>query len=234
MDARGTVLRRPAARGLVLLTLILGWCLGLIAVRVLRTGQPHYLFLIWNLFLACVPLASSRALTAARRRGASPWAQGILVVLWLLFLPNAPYIVTDLVHLSSRGGMIFWYDLGMLFSCAAAGLLLGYLSVLDVQHLVEDTLGKAAGWLVAGGALMLAGFGVYMGRAMRWNSWDVVLDPIGLFGSVADLLLNPRLYPRAWAITLLFGAGLLLGYATLYVESASRRRSLRQVHSREH
>ena len=109
MRARGTVSSEAQHAGLALSTLMLAWCLGLIAVRVLRTGSPHFLFLTWNLFLACVPLASSRALTAARRRGASPWTQGVLLGVWLLFLPNAPYIVTDLVHLSPRSGVVFWF-----------------------------------------------------------------------------------------------------------------------------
>jgi uncharacterized membrane protein len=226
MRARGTP-STGTEHGLLLSTLMLAWCLGLIAVRVLRTGSPHFLFLIWNLFLACVPLASSRALTLARRRGLSPWTQGTLLGLWLLFLPNAPYVVTDLVHLSARSGVVFWYDLGMLLSCAATGLIVGYLSVRDVQQVVEDASGRTAGWVVAGGALMLSGFGVYLGRVMRWNSWDVVIDPVGFFGSVADVIANARLHPHAWAVTLLFGAGLTLGYAALYAETALRFRSLR-------
>jgi uncharacterized membrane protein len=216
MRARGAPASRTEHTGLALSTLMLAWCLGLIAVRVLRTGSPHFLFLIWNLFLACVPLASSRALALARRRGLSPWTQGALLGLWLLFLPNAPYVVTDLVHLSARSGVVFWYDLGMLLSCAATGLIVGYLSVRDVQQVVEDASGRAAGWLVAGGALMLSGFGVYLGRVMRWNSWDVVMDPVGFFGSVADVIANARLHPHAWAVTLLFGTGLTLGYAALF------------------
>ena len=115
----------------------------------------------------------------------------------------------------------------MLLSCAATGLLVGYLSVRDVQQLVEDRLGSAAGWFVAGGALMLSGFGVYLGRVMRWNSWDVVIDPKGLLGSVADVLMNARLHSHAWVVTLLFGAGLTLGYAVLYAEATSRFRSFR-------
>ena len=203
-------------RGLALSALVLAWCLGLIAVRVLYTGSGHFLFLIWNLFLACVPLACSRALTAMNRRGASTWTQCTLFGLWLLFLPNAPYIVTDLVHLSPPASTLSWYDLGLLLSCAGAGLLLGYLSLLDMQRLIEKKFGNKAGWLLAGSALMLSGFGVYLGRAMRWNSWDAVTNPVKLFGSIVDFLSNARLHPHTSAITLLFGLGLLLGYVALY------------------
>lgn len=207
---------RFEARGLALCGLAVLWCLGLIAVQVFHTGSPHFLFLAWNLFLACVPLASSRALRTLHRRAAPRWTQWTLFALWLLFLPNAPYIVTDLVHLPRPPGAMFWYNLGTLLSCAAAGLLLGYVSLLDVQELVEDRFGRTAGWLMAGSALTLSGFGVYMGRVMRWNSWNVVTDPIALFRSVEHIFLNPRAHLHTYAVTALFVIGLALGYAALY------------------
>lgn len=220
MLARGPIPGRLETRGLVLSTLLLAWCLSLIAIRVLRTGSPHMLFLVWNLFLASIPLAGARALKALNRRGASRWAQGSLFVLWLVFLPNAPYIVTDLVHLSPQTGAVYWYDLGLLLSCAATGLLLGYLSLLDIQQLVEDRFGIAAGWLTAGGTLMLSGFGVYLGRVMRWNSWNVVTDPVSLFGSVASFFLHVRSHLHTSVVTLLFGVGLVLGYVALHFLAA--------------
>ncbi len=203
-------------RGLALSALMVAWCLGLIVARVLRTDSPHMLFLVWNLFLASVPLASSRALKTMHGRGAPRWAQGMVFALWLVFLPNAPYIVTDLVHLSAPTGPVFWYDLGTLLSCAAAGLLLGYLSLLDIHQLVEDRYGVPAGWLTAGSTLMLSGFGVYLGRVMRWNSWDVVTDPLGLFGSIAGFFLHARAHLHTCVVTVLFGVGLMLGYAALH------------------
>jgi uncharacterized membrane protein len=220
-EARG----RLETRGLALAALALTWCLGLIAVRVLRTDSPYFLFLVWNLFLACIPLACSRALTSMSRRGASIWTRGALFLLWLLFLPNAPYIVTDLIHVSPPTGILSWYDSGTVLSCAAAGLLVGYLSLRDVQHLVEARFGNAAGWLMAGSASLLSGFGVYLGRVMRWNSWDVVTDPVALFRSVADLVLNAESHLHTYVITLLFGLGLLLGYAALYFLSVPERSS---------
>jgi uncharacterized membrane protein len=231
MHARDQGLGRLETRGLALSGLALAWCLALVAVRVFRTGSPHLLFLVWNLFLACVPLASSRALTALSRRGAAGWSRYALFCIWLVFLPNAPYIVTDLVHLSRPAGVIFWYDLGTLLSCAGAGLLVGYLSLLDMQRLVEDRFGKAAGWSMAASALMLSGFGVYLGRVMRWNSWDVVINPIALFRSIAHFVLNSRLYLHTYAITLLFGVGLLLGYATLYFLAVTRVRRVPSLSS---
>ncbi len=209
--------------GLVLCSLALAWCLGLIAVRVLRTGSPGFVFLAWNLFLACIPLVLSRTAVSMNRRGASSLAQGTLFCFWLLFLPNAPYIVTDLVHVVPPSGIRSWYDTGIVLSCAAAGLLMGYLSLRDIQQLVEDRLGNAVGWFVVSAASMLSGFGVYLGRVMRWNSWDAVTNPVAFFSSLADLLVNARSQPHTYAMTFLFGLGLLLGYAALRFLAATER-----------
>lgn len=205
----------------------LAWCLGLIAVRVLRTSSPHFLFLIWNLFLACLPLAFSRTLELLRRRGASTWTRGALFCLWLLFLPNAPYIVTDLVHVAPLTGPLSWYDSGMVLSCASAGLLVGYLSLRDMQRLVEHRFGDMAGWSLVACASMLSGFGVYLGRVQRWNSWDIVTDPVALFRAITDVLVKAQSHPHTYVITLLFGGGLLLGYGALHYLTAAERNAER-------
>jgi uncharacterized membrane protein len=223
MDARAPRDHGRKTRGLALPAVLLAWCLGLVVLRVVRTGTPGFLFLLWNLFLACVPLALSRALETVNRHRGSHLAQGTLLLLWLLFLPNAPYIVTDLVHVPPPSHLRTWYDTGMVLSCAATGLLVGYLSLLDVQRLVEDGFGKAAGWLMASGALLLSAFGVYLGRALRWNSWDAITRPVALLGSIADLLANARAHLHTYAVTLLFGLGLLLGYAVLQLLATTNR-----------
>lgn len=223
MNAREPMRGTLKTQDLTVPGLLLTWSLSLVAFRVLRTGSPNFLFLPWNLFLACVPLAASRTLRVINQRGASRLAQGALFCLWLLFLPNAPYIVTDLVHVHPPVGIGSWYDTGLVLSCATAGLLVGYLSLRDIQRLVEESFGTTAGWLMASGALLLSGFGVYLGRVLRWNSWDVVTNPIGLFGSIANLLLHTRLHLHTYAMTLLFGLGLLVGYAALHWVAATDR-----------
>ena len=220
---------RLETRGFTLSALVLAWCLGLVAVRVFRTGSPYFLFLVWNLFLACVPLAASRTLALMNRRGVSTWVQGTLFCLWLLFLPNAPYIVTDLVHVAPPTGVLSWYDSGMVLSCAGAGLLLGYLSLRDMQQLVERRLGNTAGWLMTASASILSGFGVYLGRVLRWNSWDVLTEPVAFFGSVAKLLANAGSHAHTYLVTLLFGLGLLLSYTALYFLTAIERNVHRKL-----
>jgi uncharacterized membrane protein len=193
------------------------WCAALFVLRVERSGSLLYGFLLWNLFLAWIPWLAARAFRASSLCRASRLLRLGWFTLWLLFLPNAPYILTDLLHLAPRPSVPLWYDLALLSSCAGTGLLLGYVSLFETQDAVEEQLGRTAGWIVAAGSLFLSGFGIYLGRFLRWNSWDPFTDPAGLFCDISDRLLNPTSYPRAYGVTLIFGIGLLLGYIALRV-----------------
>lgn len=208
--------------GLALFGCVLAWCVGLILFRAERTGSWHFLFLIWNLFLACVPLFASRLLRAAHAKRIPDVMQLALVAVWLIFLPNAPYILTDLVHLQASSPHLYWYDMALLLSCGGVGLMLGYTSMFDVHQIVESRFGARLAWVVVSATLLLSGFGIYLGRVLRWNSWDVVTNPRGLFDSIADYVLNPAAYLQIWAISGLCGAGLLLGYVTLHWIAATR------------
>jgi uncharacterized membrane protein len=198
-----------------LFAVLLAWCITLVGVRVLRTGSGYYLFLIWNLFLACVPLVLSRLLRRAHDRRVSDIAQLALAALWLLFLPNAPYLFTDFVHLHPSTPLLFWYDLLLLLSCAGTGLLLGYSSVFAVHTIVTERFGHRCGWAAVVIALSFSGYGIYLGRVQRWNSWDVFANPSGLFSSIADFLLNPSQHLHVYALSGLCSVVLLLGYAAM-------------------
>jgi uncharacterized membrane protein len=194
---------------------LLAWCAALVAFRVLRTGSGYYLFLIWNLFLACVPLMLSRLLRKAHDRRVTDIAQLAIAAMWLLFLPNAPYLFTDFVHLHPSTPLLYWYDLTLLLSCAGTGLLLGYSSLFDVHVIATERFGHRYGWAAVIIALSFSGYGIYLGRVQRWNSWDVFANPSGLFGSIADFLLNPSQHLHVYALSGLFSVALLLGYAAL-------------------
>jgi uncharacterized membrane protein len=205
---------KPYSRAL--LAILLAWCVTLVLFRIGWTGSDYYLFLLWNLFLACVPLLVSTLLRNAQHRNAPDVLQLWLVAVWLLFLPNAPYILTDLVHLHPTGSKQYWYDLGMLLSFAGTGLLLGYTSLFQVHKLLEERFGPSFGWTVAAAAMLASGYGVYLGRIQRWNSWDIITSPRDLFGSIAETVRNPVEHFHIYALSGLFGFGLLAGYATLY------------------
>ena len=209
---------QPFSRARLTLVFVLGASLtlsiGLVMIRVLLTGKLVFLFLIWNLFLALIPFAISTLLGIA----AGPLRARLLVpagVAWLLFFPNAPYILTDLFHLETRPGVPLWYDLALILSCAWNGLMLAYASLSDMQRLVQQRLGVWAGWAFATVALLLSGFGIYLGRYLRFNSWDVLANPLTLFYDIVNRILHPFSFPGTWGVTLIFGLFLLIGYSTV-------------------
>ncbi|HEX6101015.1 MAG TPA: DUF1361 domain-containing protein [Thermoanaerobaculia bacterium] len=199
-------------------TALLAWCGVLLALRASRAHNTTYFFLVWNLFLAAVPFAA--ALLFERAKGLITGA--ITFVVWLVFLPNAPYILTDFIHLRPRPPVPLWFDVLLLLSAAGTGLLLGYGSVMIVQRVIERRRGTRTGWLVATVALFLSAFGIYLGRFVRFNSWEVVTDPMPLFADISYRLLNPAQHPRTFAVTALYGFALLLGYVALHVVSEDR------------
>ena len=208
------------------IALLLLWCVGLLAYRSYLTpqafvgGDKFTRGMLWNLFLAVVPLLWSLAFQAASARN-RPASAASFFCLWLLFLPNAPYLFTDLIHLHSSPNVPLWYVLAVLMSCAGTGTLLGYLSLSQVHKVVEQKHGKKMGWTVAAGSLLLCGFGIYLGRSLHWNSWDVFVHPRQLLSTLAGQVIHPGGQPNPIAVTLVFGVGLMVGYIALRVLSAS-------------
>ena len=192
---------------------LLAWCGALLALRGWRAHNAVFFFLLWNLFLAAIPFVAAEIVDRAR------WAvaQWTAFVVWLLFLPNAPYILTDFIHLRPRPPVPLWYDVLLLFSCAGTGLLLGYGSVMLVQRAIARKFGARIGWLIATISLILSAFGIYLGRFVRFNSWEVVTDPMPLFADITHRLMNPLQHPRTFAVTILYGVALMLGYVALHV-----------------
>ena len=205
---------------LAVVTLLWSWCLALIAYRMYRAYDGLAIGLLWNLFLASVPLVWSSAFASALERGRILRA-GVFFFLWLLFFPNAPYLLTDLIHLGPRPHVPLWFLLAMLLSCAGAGTLLGYLSLIAVHTAVDAKWGKVTGWAVVVSSLLLCGFGIYLGRFLRWNSWDAFTHPIRLVKSIIGQFLNSGPHPHPVPVTLIFGIGLLVGYLGVRVVGAS-------------
>lgn len=212
MHQHQTTLRDRIISLLPYLALFLLGC-ALIVARVWATGKPDFLFLGWNLILAAIPLAASSALRGADRAGLSWRWMAPAALLWILFLPNAPYILTDMIHLRERAGVPMWYDLILLLTCAAAGVAFTYRSLLDVETVMARRIGHARAIALSVAALFLSGFGIYLGRFARLNSWDVVTEPVLVVRTIVEPVVDPLAHPRTWAVTMLFGMLLVIGYA---------------------
>ena len=195
--------------------------------RVLQSERLTFLFLVWNLFLAWIPyLASVGAIYFHQRYPRKWWLLLPPAALWLAFFPNAPYILTDLLHLAYRPPVPYWYDIGLLIVFAWTGLFLGIYSLRLMQGMVQDYAGGVVGWMFVLASLGLSGLGIYMGRFLRWNSWDLVFHPQAVVSDVAVRLANPLDNPRTVGVTMLFAAILFISYVTLTaVPAVSTRRN---------
>lgn len=208
------VTERSHARWLIVrLALITALPAALYVARIVYTGKIAYRFLPWNLFLAWLPLVF--AYLAIRISHRTPWLRLPVIGAWLVFLPNAPYLITDLIWLDGRASTLKVYDAAMFFAFATCGLTAGLVSLRWVQALVEKRAGMWGSRLFVLGALGLTGFGVYLGRFRRWNSWDIVTDPVALLRDIAIRLADPIRHWQMWALTALF-AGLLLFLYSLF------------------
>jgi uncharacterized membrane protein len=191
-------------------------CVGLMIARVWYSGSINHVFLIWNLGLAWIPfIASFVAYRLHRAWPRYPIFFLAVAPFWLLFLPNAPYILTDLIHLSQRNNVPLWYDLLMLLWYAWTGFLLGFVSVYLMQQIVADHWGRITGWVFAIVALGLTSFGVYLGRFLRWNSWDILSDPLALLADIYIRFRHPIAYLPTHAFSFLLAAFLICVYVTV-------------------
>jgi len=185
-------------------------------VRLEVSGSGNYFFLIWNLFLAWIPfIISYFTYTAKLTRKQSLIVIPFATFFWLIFFPNAPYILTDLQHLAGKWHDVpVWYDVMLLIWFAFTGLLLGMVSLFLMQEIIRREFGRWVGWGFVGTVAGLSSAGVYVGRFLRWNSWDIFSNPAGMAEYTIQSAQDPSL--QSIGFTSLFMAFFLFLYITLY------------------
>ena len=188
----------------------------MVAARIARTGSSEHAGIVWNLFLAWIPFGIALLLYERARMGASLRVLVPLAALWLLFFPNAPYLVTDLKHVGTSSRVPVLYDVVLLSAGAWAGLLLGLTSLFLVHAVARRLTNAANAWALVVAVLAVSSFGIYLGRVERWNSWDVVVRPHSLGHQLVAGLLHPLSHPRPLGLTVLFTAFLLVSYVVFY------------------
>lgn len=219
MDAVPTGPDKRLYNVVLVLALASGFCGALALARVGLTGRAALLFLGWNLVLAWVPLLMSLLIVRRYAPGRRPSRVGSLTLgaVWLAFFPNAPYLVTDLIHLRAHGFVLLLYDAMMVFAFALTGLCIAFLSLWLIHRLVERRLGRAGGWAFVLAVAGLTGFGVFLGRFPRWNSWDLVTRPGELFFTLAVHAQDPFAHPRAIGVTLVMAALFVIAYLMFFM-----------------
>jgi uncharacterized membrane protein len=188
------------------------FCLLISVFRCAYTGDRLFIFLNWNLFLAFIPWGMTSVSILFPKIRNSKIKIFLLLISWLLFFPNAPYILTDLIHLRISSIMPIWYDLLLILSFAWTGLLFGFLSLWDIEQILGKFLKPLYTTVISTVLLFIGAFGIYIGRYLRWNSWDIITKPVNLIYDIQDRVFNPFKYPGSWGMTLFMGLFLNMLY----------------------
>ena len=178
--------------------------------RSIVSERGAFLFLWWNLFLAFIPWSIATLIKIRNIR--NRWVLGVLLVCWIVFFPNAPYILTDLIHLRPSSGAPLWFDMMLILSFAFTGTLFGFVSLHILETLFLSRLSKFFRGPISVGLIYLSCFGIYLGRFLRWNSWDLVDDFVPIMSDIFTRVANPIAYRETWGFTILFGTFLNLMY----------------------
>jgi uncharacterized membrane protein len=200
----------------ILLAAAAAGCVLLIMARVVYSDTFYHTSLVWNLFLAWIPFVLAYVVYAiAWKRTRLYIILPVVVFLWLIFLPNAPYMLTDLQDLTKPvSGAPLWYDVIILIWFSWTGMLMGVVSLYLMHEIVKREFGRLAGWVFVFMVAGLSSIGIYMGRFLRWNSWDILQEPTHILSDSLNLLLHPA--RSTIGFTFLMTAFFLFVYLTLY------------------
>jgi uncharacterized membrane protein len=204
----------PRSAAVQVLLLSSGFSMLLLGARILYTGHVYFLFLAWNLFLAFLPYAfSSRMSRQEVQLNKTHFL--FFSIIWLLFIPNAFYIMTDLFHLGSGTEVPLWFDLALLLSFAWSGLLFGIISVRQMEKHFEKIFDKKFDLLFILPVMTMNALGIYIGRYLRFNSWDVITNPLDLASEVIYLFLHPVRNRFDWSMIACYSLLMSLFYFSI-------------------
>ncbi len=187
----------------------------LLLIRIISVESIFFTFLVWNLFLACIPYGVTLILRF-RKIQDNRIIFWLGFIVWLAFLPNSPYILTDLQHIQLSTLNSIWFDVLLILSFAINGLIIGFASLRIMQELLRKTFSAKLTNSIIYGVLLLCGFGIYLGRILRWNSWDILTHPLDILGDIAKRILFPIQHIHTWVFTIGFGGFLIITYHLIH------------------
>src|SRR5687768_443175 len=192
-----------------------GFSCLLLCARIFITGDLTYLFLVWNLFLAFIPFAISEWLLTLERFAQRKRKLAIVLFVWLLFIPNSFYILTDLFHLDKFDSAPKWFDLLLIFSFAWNGIVLGIVSIRRTEVILESISGRRFSLFIIFIVMWLNAFGIYIGRYLRFNSWDIIAQPFSLFKEMFEVLFHPLRNKMEWGMIAVYAVFMTVLYITI-------------------
>ena len=185
------------------------------------TQTIEYVFLPWNLFLAFVAYWITWWMTRNISIIENKVKLIIALASWLLFIPNSFYIITDLFHLIHVRTAPKWFDLLLIFSFAWNGIICGIISIRRIELITTLVRGKGFSMLLIFTVMWLNAFGIYIGRFLRYNSWDIISDPFSLAADIIRMIIHPVESGYAWGMTLCYAVFISLLYFTIKKMSES-------------
>jgi uncharacterized membrane protein len=191
--------------------------IGLFAYGAWRNQSLEFNYLLWNLFLAWLPLIFAiRLVSVLKRKLWSGWETMGLSILWLVFLPNSFYMISDFIHLQDVQRVDLIYDTVMMTSFIYTGVALGFSSLYLIHLQLRRRISRRAANLCIALTLLISSAAVYIGRDLRWNSWDILTNPGGLLFDISDRVLHPAAYPEMLIIVVSFFVLLVSMYGLLW------------------
>jgi uncharacterized membrane protein len=200
----------------VLLNLACLIVIMLVVARVAYSDTGKHTGLVWNLFLAWIPfMLAYFAHLVSWRKTTLYLVIPVIAFLWLIFFPNAPYMLTDLQDLARRSfDAPLWYDVIIVVWASWTGMLLGVISLYLMQDIIIRTFGRVTGWIFVFVISALSSFGIYIGRFVRLNSWDILQNPTEVAQDILGLVIDPS--RRLAAFTVLYTIFFLFVFLLLY------------------
>ncbi len=181
--------------------------------RIAIFGTSSLDYLLWNIFLAALPFVVSATIVYYQdRKKLTRIFLTVGAIVWLLLLPNAPYMITDLVHIGSGHASQLFYDIVLFFSCALAGLSIGLYSLSHMQYVFEVRYGKQTARALLLLSMLLTSFGVAIGRFLRFNSWDIFTNTGMLFHTIGNIFSAPQVYIHIYMTTGVFFLFIYMAY----------------------
>lgn len=193
-------------------------CLGLLLFRIIATRSSDYLFIPENLILAWASLVFAWLLTNRLRN--HRWKNGpniLLTVLWVIFLPNSWYVLTDLIHVYPSGEISQLYDIALVGTLVLCGFFLGFASLYMVHREMLKRLPAPKALTIVEAIILVSSFAIYLGRILRWNSWDVIRNPGGLILNISDRFVDPFHHLNSFTVTALFFVTLSVMYLAFLI-----------------
>lgn len=189
----------------------------LVLVFTIWFDSTYFVYLIWNIFLACIPFFISLNLFLNKdiflgfKEESKIYKFKTKIVLfsisiffWIIFFPNTLYLITDLIHLGANALVPFWFDVILLLLCAYIGLYLGLNSLFHIEQILLSKLSNKKTNFIIVVYILISSFGIYLGRFLRFNSWDVFVKPKFILNDVSNIFLNPENYKEAYISTIIF------------------------------